>query len=235
MNLQAVPPYVGSFEARLLIENMKDIPDDIRDRLEMAIGGPILNPDDWKQKFSEYFPRIIAIWLKEKSSEEIDTWILPVAALKKLEKGKHALNKKLTAKLKPIADQPFSSQEDASTAFKEAFGKKANMAKRVITLLEHQRQTQQSLNQDAWLQISNSLGVGKSMSEQVSDCVQDEDALAKILTPACHSMQITLFQQVEQQIKLLQSDAWVDAEIQNREEHMQIKIMLLEGKIAEHQ
>ncbi|MBC2695434.1 MAG: hypothetical protein HF982_09210 [Desulfobacteraceae bacterium] len=225
----------SSIEARLLIENMKDIPDDIRDRLEMAIGGPILNPDDWKQKFSEYFTRIIAIWLKEKSSKEIDTWILPAAAVTKLEKGKHALNKKLTAKLKPLADQPFSSQEDASAAFKEAFGKKANMAKRVTKFLEHQKQTQQNLNKEAWLQISNSLGIDESMFEQVSECVQDEVALEKTLTPACHRIQITLFQQVDQQIKLLQSDAWVDAEIQSREEHMQIKIMLLEGKIAEHQ
>ncbi|MCK5508349.1 MAG: hypothetical protein KAI50_07485 [Desulfobacterales bacterium] len=225
----------SSIEARLLIQNMKDIPDNIRDRLEMAIGGPILNPDDWKQKFSEYFPRIIAIWLKEQSSQEIDIWILPVAALKKLEKGKHALNKKLIAKLTPLADQPFSSQEDASAAFKEAFGKKANMAKRVITLLEHQKQTQQNLNQKAWLQISNSLGIDESMFEQASKCVQDEDALIKILTPACNRLQIMLFQQVDQQIKLLQSDAWVDAEIQSREEHMQIKIMLLDGKIVEPQ
>ena len=44
-----------------------------------------------------------------------------------------------------------------------------------------------------------------------------------------------LYQQVDQQVDLLQSDAWVDAEIANREVDLKIKVMLLEGKISEAQ
>ncbi|MBW2329546.1 MAG: hypothetical protein JRF30_01085 [Deltaproteobacteria bacterium] len=233
--IDPLQPSFVSIEARLLIENMKDIPEAIRDRLEMSLGGPILNPEDWKQKFSEYLPRIIAIWLKEKSSAEIDAWVLPSDAVKKLKKGKHALDKKLVGKLKPLTDQPFYSPENAEAAFREAFGKKEHMAKRVIKLLEHRRHVKKSLNREAWGQVANSLGLDESLAERLSECVQDEAALTKVLTPACHNVQTKLFHLVDQQLKLLQSDVWVDVEIQTREERLQIKKMLLEGKISEHQ
>jgi CRISPR/Cas system CSM-associated protein Csm3 (group 7 of RAMP superfamily) len=233
--LDPMQPSFSSIEARLLIESMKDIPAAIRDRLEMSVGGPILNEADWKRKFSEYLPRIIAIWLKEKSAAEIDVWVLPEDALKKLGKGKHALNKKLLEKLKPLADQPFSSPENAAAALKEAFGKKEHMAKRVIKLVEQRRHAVSGLNRDAWLQIAGSLGLDESLAERLSKCVQDEAALEKVLAPACQEVQTRLFQQVDQQLRLLQSDGWVDAEIHAREERLKIKNMLLEGKITEYQ
>lgn len=225
----------SSIEAHLLIEAMKNIPKPIRDRLEMALGGPILSPDDWKQKFASYLPRIISIWLKERSSAEVETWVLLSSGMAKLKKGKHALTEKLLSKIKPLVDKPFPSQNAADAAFKEALGKKANMAKRVVKVIEHQRQIQQHLDKDAWLQVADSLGLDKTLAERLADKAQDETSMAKILTPACLEILPRLYQQVDQQVKLLQSDAWVDAEVMNREEHLRIKTMLLGGKISEDQ
>jgi len=63
-NWGKVDPDVPSFaaiEGHLLVEAMRDLPDPIRERLAMGLAGPILNPEDWKHKFAEYLPRIIAI------------------------------------------------------------------------------------------------------------------------------------------------------------------------------
>jgi CRISPR/Cas system CSM-associated protein Csm3 (group 7 of RAMP superfamily) len=233
--IDPLQPWFASIEARLLIDNMKNIPKAVRDRLAMSLGGPILNPDDWKQKFGEYLPRIIAIWLKEHSTNEIDVWVLPTDALKKLEKGKHALNKKLVGKLKPLTNQSFSSSEDAVAAFKEAFGKKANMAKRVIKLLEQRRHVNESLDQEAWDQVAKGMGLDENLGKRLSECIHDEAAMTKVLASECRNVQEKLFQQVDQQLKLLGSDTWVDEEIENREERIEIKSMLLDGKISEHQ
>ncbi len=52
---------------------------------------------------------------------------------------------------------------------------------------------------------------------------------------ACQPVFPRLHQQIDQQINLLQSDAWIDVEIANREAHLKIKTLLLEGKITESQ
>ncbi|QTA89146.1 type III-I CRISPR-associated gRAMP effector Cas7-11i [Desulfonema magnum] len=228
-------PSFSSIEGALMISAMKNIPESIRKRLEMALGGPILSPDDWKQKFAEHLPRIIAICLKEQSSAEVEFWVLPASGVAKLSKGKHALTKKLVNKIKPLADKPFPSPEAAEEAFKEAFGKKANMAKRVMKEIEQQRQISQKLDDATWLGIAASLGLDESLKESLSENTQDEAALTEILKPACQKILPRLYDQVDQQIKLLQSDAWVDAEIITREEHLLIKTMLAGGKIKEYQ
>jgi len=55
-------PAFAAIEGRLLVEAMRNIPDPIRQRLEIIIGGPILNPQDWKRKLTDYLPRVIAIY-----------------------------------------------------------------------------------------------------------------------------------------------------------------------------
>ncbi|OQY59484.1 MAG: hypothetical protein B6245_06455 [Desulfobacteraceae bacterium 4572_88] len=233
-----VDPQTTSFsaiEGHLMIETMQGIPNLIRKRLEMTLGGPILSPEDWKQKFANNLPRIIAICLKEQSSTRAEVWVLPTAGVSKLGKGKHAITKKLLNKIKPFADQPFATEEAARTAFKEALGKKANMAKRVMNELVQEERIQESLDNSAWLELAQGLGLDEDLGERLADCTQDEAALIEILSPACGKILPRLYEQVDQQIKLLQSDAWVDAEIQNREEHLLIKTMIKEGKISEYQ
>lgn len=237
-NWGKVDPHVPSFhstEARMIIGAMRDLPESIRDRLEMSLGGVILNLDDWKKKFAEYLPRITAIWLKECSSGEAEFWTLPAAAIKKLGKGKHALNPKLLESIEPLADKPFKSQQAAEDALKEALGKKANMAKRILEMLEHQKMIREELDLDAWAEVVNGLGLDKDLKPRVMEKISNETALTDLLSKACQSVLPRLFQQVDQHMKMLQSDAWVDAEIQNREEHLRIKQMLMDGKIGERE
>ncbi len=236
-NWGKVDPQTTSFsaiEGHLMIEAMKGIPDAVRKRLEIALGGPILSPEDWKQKFAQHLPRIVAICLKEKSSEEVEFWMLPVAGLTRLGKGKHGLTKKLLNKIKGLADQPFHTREAADEAFKEALGKKANMSKRVMKEVGQQREVRQELDGPAWIEIADELGLDKTLGERIAGA-QDEAGLVEILAPACQSLLPKFYDQVDQQIKLLQSDAWVDAEIQIREEHLMIKNMLRNGEIKEYQ
>jgi len=236
-NWGKVDPYSPSFsaiEGRLMISAMKYIPDFIRTRLEMTLGGPILSPQDWKQKFAETLPRITAVCLKECSAEEKEFWVLPAAGLAKLSKGKHALTKKLVSKLETLAEQPFVSREEAEAAFTEACGKKANMVGRITDELEQRRESVQGMNPQAWAAVADGLGLDRSLGEKLALASEEADMI-KILTPACQSVLPQLYDQVDQQIRLLQSDAWVDAEISTREEHLLIKTMLESGQIKEYQ
>lgn len=237
-NWGKVDPDVPSFaaiEGRVLVEAMRDLPTPIRERLEMGLAGPILNPEDWKQKFAEYLPRIIAIWLRERSIGEVETWILPIEAVAKLGKGKYALSEKILARIQPLVEQPFPGEEAAEAAVTEALGDKANMANRVLKVMVQQRQASQQLNREVWLEVADGLGLDVTLEDRLAEQIQSEAALIEILTPACQKVLPRLFQQVDQQVNLLQSDAWVDAEIANREEHLRIKTMLLQGKIDEYQ
>jgi len=228
-------PSFAAIEGRLLVGAIRPLPAPIRERLEMSLAGPILSPEDWKQKFAEYLPRAIAIWLREQSIREVDTWVLSAEALAKLGKGRYPLSKKLRERVQHLVDQPFPSKEAARTAFEEALEDKAHMAGRIVKVMEHKRQTVQELNREAWLEVANSLGLDVTLADRLSEQIQSEAAMVEILSPACQNILPSFFQQVDQQIRLLQSDAWVDAEIATREEHIRIKTMLLEGKIDEHQ
>ncbi|MFQ5812933.1 MAG: RAMP superfamily CRISPR-associated protein [Anaerolineae bacterium] len=237
-NWGKVDPDVPSFaaiEGRLLVGAMRDLPDPIRERLAMGLAGPILSPADWKRKFADYLPRVIAIWLRERSIGEIEVWVLPAEALKKLGKGKYGLSKKVLARIEPLVEQPFPSKEAAEAAFEEALEDKANMAGRVVKRMGRQRRTSQQLDREAWQEIAGELGLDVTLTDRLAEEIQSEEALIEILTPACQSILPRLYQQVDQQVRLLQSDAWVDAEIATREEHVQIKNMLLQGKIGERQ
>ena len=237
-NWGKVDPDVPSFaaiEGRLLVEAMRDLPTPIRERLEMGLAGPILSPEDWKQKFAEYLPRIIAIWLRGRSIGEVETWVLPAEAVAKLGKGKHGLSTKILARIQPLVGQPFPSEEAAEAAVTEALRDKANMASRVLKVMVQERQPSQQLNREAWLEVADGLGLDVTLADRLAEQIQSEAALIEILTPACRKILPQLYQQVDQQVSLLQSDAWVDAEIANREEHLRIKTLLLQGKINEYQ
>ncbi|MDY7080524.1 MAG: RAMP superfamily CRISPR-associated protein [Chloroflexota bacterium] len=237
-NWGKVDPDVPSFaaiEGRLLVEAMRDLPAPIRERLEMGLAGPILSPEDWKQKFAGYLPRVVAIWLRERSIGEVETWVLPAKAASKLGKGKYGLAKKLLAQIQPLVDQPFPSKEAADVAFREALEDKANVAKRILKVMVQQRRASHQLDREAWLEIANSLGLDVTLADHLAEQIQSEDGLVKILTPACQNIFPQLYQQIDQQINLIQSDAWVDVEIATREEHLRIKNMLLRGEIEEYQ
>lgn len=228
-------PAFAAIEGRLLVHAMRDLSDPIRKRLEMVIGGPILGPEDWKRKLAEYLPRILAVWLQERSTGEVEFWTLRASALAKLAKGKFPLSKKVIEVAQPLCERPFPSQEAVEVAFKQALGDKANMAKRIFEVIEHKRQVGRQLDREAWLQVANSLGLDPAMEDRLAAQIHDEAALTGMLAEACRPVLPRLYLQVDQQITLLQSDAWVDVEIAGREEHIRIKTLLLEGKISESQ
>ncbi len=231
-------PAFSAIEGRLLVGAMRDIPDPIRQRLEMGIGGPILNPEDWKRKLTEYLPRVIAALLNEQSSQEVDTKFLTPTALKKLGKGRHGLSKKIIKQLEPLLGQTFSDPQVAEAAVKEALGTKANMSKRVLGAMERKVETVASFDKAGWLDIATSLGLNGdtgNLTNQIAAQLGHETALIETLTKSCQKILPRLYQQVDQQIHMLQSDSWVDTEIASRQEHLKIKMMLSEGKIKERQ
>jgi CRISPR/Cas system CSM-associated protein Csm3 (group 7 of RAMP superfamily) len=228
-------PSFVAIDGRMLVGAMRDLPDPIRSRLEMVLGGPILSPEDWKQQFSEYLPRTLAVWLQEQSTGEREVWTLSPKALAKLGKGKYGLSKKVMQAVEPLCGQPFPSQEAAEEALVNVLADKANMAKRIIKVMDKQRQMSQQLDRTAWLEVADTLGLDPAVKDLAAAQVHDEAALAKVLRKACQAVLPRLYMQVDQQIELLQSDSWVDAEIANRDAHVHIKTLLLEGQIDEQQ
>ncbi|MEW5956501.1 MAG: RAMP superfamily CRISPR-associated protein [Chloroflexota bacterium] len=237
-NWGKVDPEVPAFAAvdgRVLVEAMRDLPDPIRSRLAMSLSGPILSPEDWQKKLADYLPRVMAIWLRERSVKEASTLSLSSSALKKLGKGKYGLAPKVLSQLEPLVDQSFPNLQAAETAIKAALKDKANMAKRVLEVLDRRLESRRELDQAVWQELVDSLGVEANLAGPAAAQLENEAALVELLAQACRRVLPRLFQQVDQQIHLLQSDAWVDAELANRQEHLQIKKMLLQGKIDERQ
>lgn len=228
-------PSFAAVEGHLLVGAMRNIPDPIRERLEMTLGGPILNPDDWKRKLSQYLPRVIAIQLQERADTEVEILYLTSGALAKLGKGRHGLSKKVMTALTPLAGRPFDSEDEATEAVTEALGDKANMTKRVLKAMTRERQTEQSLDEAYWQDIADGLGLDSDIADELELYLDNETELTRVLSTACQAIFPRLYQQVDQQVKLLQSDSWVDAELANREEHLLIKVKLREGKITERQ
>ncbi|CAK0744987.1 hypothetical protein CCP3SC15_1340005 [Gammaproteobacteria bacterium] len=237
-NWGKVDPTVPAFaavEGRLLISSLREIPEAIRERLIMVMGGPILNPEDWKRKLAEYLPRLSVIWLQGRSSGNAEVWLLNATALAKLGKGKFPLSKKILDTVQPLCAQSFPTQAAAEAAIKEALADKANMSKRIVDALERRRQTTLQLNHEDWITLAAALGLDPALEAQLSAQIGDEVAATRLLGEACASVLVRLNQQIDQQINLLQSDPWVDGELASREQHLLIKTMLLDGRINETQ
>jgi|GEM_PF-301429 len=228
-------PTFAAIEGRQLIEAIQGIPEAIRKRLEMTIGGPIISPEDWKKKLTDFLPRIIAIWLMDRASKEEETWFFPSDAVSALSKGKHALAPKLMDKIVPLTDKPFPTREDAESALNEALGKKANMGKRVLDALKHERKAGKKFDRESWHQVASAMGMPETLAPRLADKIHDEAALVKLLSEECSKVLPRFYQQIDWRIRLVQSDTWVDEEVASRQEHLRIKIMLRDGKIEEWQ
>ncbi len=228
-------PAFAAIEGRLLVEAMRNIPESIRKRLEIAIGGPILSPQDWKKKLADFLPRVIAIYLRENSIQEGTAWTLPKSAIDKLSKGKFPLSKKILDTIEPMCEKPFSDQETAKAAFSEAMGKKANLINRVLEQVVQQTMSSEQFDEQAWSEVATNLGLNIKLKKQLEAQFKDEEALFHLLKPECDKVIPQLYQQVDRQVKLLQSDVWIEMEIANREDHAQIKQMILDGNITEQE
>jgi len=226
-------PAFAAIEGKLLIEGLREIPEPISKRLSISIGGPISSPDDWKEKFKQFFPKAIVAWLTDQGAKEKTFWIFPQANIAKLSKGKYPLQKKLLNKVKKLGDIQYSSKEDAEKAFENALGKDAKKAKRALNVLEKCSASTQDLDIDTWKQIADPLGLDENLVSEIAPLIKDDVALLKQLEKYLKVIFPQLFQKIDRQVKLIQSDAWVDMEISTREEHIMIKQMIGEGKITE--
>ncbi len=228
-------PSFAAVEGRLLVGAMKGLPDPVRARLEMTLGGPILSPEDWKAKLASYLPRALAIWLMEQFTGEVESWQLPKSAVDKLSKGKMPPSKKTLEAIRPLCGQSFPTKAAAEAALMEALGGKANLVQQLLKSLESRRQATTHLEPALWQQVADMLQLDETWRERIEAVIQDEAALTGVLAEAAQIILPGLYLQVDQHIRLLQSDTWVDAEIAGREAHMLIKTMLLEDKISEEQ
>ncbi len=233
--IDSAMPAFTALEGRLLVEALRDIPAPIQRRLAMAMAGPILDPAECKGKLAAYLPRAIAAWLVERSSGERVIWTFPSAAVAKLAKGKHPITPKAMARIQPLINQPFPTQEAAATAFHEVLGRDATKYRRVLDVLEHTTTSQQEFDREGWHEVAHALGLESSLSEGLAGQIRDEAVLTASLAQACTPVLPRFYEQMDQQIRLLQSDAWVDEEIATREEHVLIKTMLLDGRIDARQ
>lgn len=227
-------PAFAVIDGKLLLQAMRAIPDVIRERLEFALGGPIPGIEPWKKKFSDYLPRVLAIWLQENSSSEGEAWLFPRIGLESLKSGKFAIPEKILERLDDIVDQAFDSSEAAENAFKERMGNKAKKYKRILEVLTHERRTGHQFNQTAWKLLADTLGLPEKLSEQLALVIHDEQKLTDLLAMSCDPLFKNFFQQIDQQVNLLRSDSWVDLEIENRQAHLKIKQMLMSGAITEN-
>jgi CRISPR/Cas system CSM-associated protein Csm3 (group 7 of RAMP superfamily) len=228
-------PSFAAVEGKALVGALRDIPPFLSERLQMVLSGPIRSSKDWKGKLAQYLPRLTAVWLQEQSEGEIESWTLPAVELAKLGKGKFALAKKLMQNLEPLADKPFANKAEAEAAIDEAMAEKPNMAGRVAKILSRSVTVGYGFDKNAWEQIAEPLSLDLALADQLADQIKDENALIETLQAAYKSTLVRFNEQIDQQIQLLQSDAWVDAEIAVRQQHLDIKQMLLGGKISENQ
>ncbi len=237
-NWGKVDPDVPAFKAvegQVLIQALRGLPKPIRQHLQMVLSGPILNTDDWKRKFSDYLPRSIAIWLRKHSEGKVQAWTLPPQAINKLSKGKYKLSRNLLNQLHPLVGKAFTSKEAAQEAIQKALAKDAKMSGRVLKTLKSQTTGGYKFNKSAWQKMADFLGLDVSLADELAAKIQDEAAVVSTLEGGCAAILPQLYQQIDQQIALLQSDSWVDTEIDARDEHFNIKKMLYEGKITEAQ
>ena len=228
-------PAFKAVEGQVLVQALRTLPKPIRQHLQMVLSGPILSADDWKQKFSEYLPRSIAIWLRQHSKGKVEAWNLSPKAINKLSKGKYKLSPKALTQLHPLVGKAFTSKEAAQAAIEKALTNNAKMSNRVLKTLTRQTQGGYILNEKAWLKMANYLGLDTTLGETLAIHIQDEAAVVSILEKGCQAIFPALYQQIDQQINLLQSDSWVDGEIDARQQHFDIKKMLYGGKITESQ
>jgi CRISPR/Cas system CSM-associated protein Csm3 (group 7 of RAMP superfamily) len=229
-------PAFAAIDGRTLLTAMRTLPAPIRQRLELSIGGPILSAADWKKKLAAFLPRAAAIWLREQSSGESETWQLPAEALNRLGKDKkYPLSAKVIANVQSLTNTPFPSKAEAESAITWALGDKANLAGRIVGVMTRERRSGFAFNQAAWQTLVSGLNLDPKLESQVAAQISNEGELTATLNQACLAIITQLSQQVDQQIRLLQSDNWVDVEIENRLQHVKIKEMLRDGKISERQ
>lgn len=228
-------PAFAAVEGQILVEAMRDLSSPTRKALTLVLGGPLLSPEDWKKRLATYLPQTVAVWLRRHSAAEGKAFTLTQDAIGRLGKGKFALSSKVLDSVRPLVGQPFPSEAAAEQALTVALGSKANMASRVFKEMTVSTTSGYHLNGVTWQQVAGDVGMTEAQAGEVAAVLADETQLRALLAQHASTILPSLYDQIDQQIRLLESDAWIDAEIAVREDHLKIKEMLLRGDIRERQ
>jgi CRISPR/Cas system CSM-associated protein Csm3 (group 7 of RAMP superfamily) len=220
-------------EGQLLLETLAGLPPEVRERLEMGLSGPVLEIETWKQKLQDTLPRVLVIWFQDKLKQEKMIYTLPSSAVASLGKGKYGLPKDIMANIRPLADKDYTSVARLEEDIKIGLGKKANMLKRVIKEITQEKKAIVEADPQLWRDLAGALNLDTGLEKQFVAASQDDAEFDAFMRKALQPAWTALFTQIDHQIKLLQSDYWVDEEIQSRQEHLKIKEMLRDRKIHE--
>ncbi|MBF0099416.1 MAG: hypothetical protein HQK77_00765 [Desulfobacterales bacterium] len=227
-------PAFANVKGKFLIEGLSELPDTLSSRLSTSIGGSISDMNDWKKKFAESLPQAMIYALLDQPTSTQVKYILPKTSVNKLAKGKYPIAQKILDKLAPVLDKEYDSQEDSIAEINELLGKEASkIIKRVESLFENKTITGKSINKNNLQSITTSFGLLPDQLQSIESAGVDEAKLKPIISEICKKVLPRLYQGIDRQVKMLQSDLWVDTEITGRREHLQIKEMLLNGKITE--
>ncbi len=218
-------------EGKSLIQSLYILPQPLKERLEMGLSGPTTDVQTWIQRFEQNLSTAIAHWIQAQSDVETKQWVLPRDAVVKMGKGKHPLSKKVVEQIQDVIETPFPSQDAAYAALQERVPK-ANMVKRIFKAFEQHSTKTMRLDMDLWQELVNSLGL-MDIPDQVQAALSKDTELEEVIDQALAPCRTSLKNQLERQIHLLQSDAWVDQEIETRQAHLKIKEMILQGAIRE--
>lgn len=222
-------------EGSLLLSGLLQLPREIRDRLGLGLAGPVSDVEAWKEKLKQAFPRVVSTWLLERCKGEESAWVLPSKKTAKLGKGKHPISKKILQNLEPITDQPYTSQEELEKAILEALGNKDKMLNRFRNILEKEQSTVIKPDPEVWRELTSEFDLGPELENRFANEVQNEQQLSAVVEQASVKMFEQLLPILDRQLRLIQSDGWVDQELRQREIHLRIKQMLLEGRITADQ
>ena len=221
---------------KFFLSGLENIPSHIRKRLALAIGGRINNLEKWKQKLGTALARALSGWVRQHSASRKEVWILPAAAMKKLGKGKKAVSKKVLALIEPMVDKPYSSREEAEAEFQEILGAKAKKSRRVLDALQQDTVSVAAFNAEEWRKVASMLGIPENEDAEVASCVKDPARLEKTILTLLEKYALSdMYSRVDQMSNMLNSDVWVNDEIASRQEHLNIKRMLMDGRIKESQ
>ncbi len=223
----------GSF----YLQGVRQIPDDLKKRIELALGGTVSDLDDWLSRLDDALPRAVAAWIARGSESSSSRWVLPADQVAKMGKGKFPISKKLLKQMEPLLDKPFDSKEAIEAAFAETMGKMAKKARRALKAVQEQEQTEHCLDPDFWRETAENMGMPvETSAERINAVLDDSEALTQTIASLCQEYTLPdIHSEIKQRSRMLQSDAWVDGEIQTREHHLRIKQMLLQREIKEEQ
>ena len=226
-------PVSTNINGKFLISGLRSLPDAVSNRLIMSIGAPIMNIDDWKKEFSKNLPQAILFSLVNQADETINKYFLPKEAISKASKGKYPINKKILSKIKAYADKKYDNKDELINNLNDSLGADAKKAKRLMSSIECQEVVEKGVDSNNLELVSQLLNLNSEDVEKIKAASKDESKLLKIISDFAKNIVPQFNNDIDRQIKMLQSDPWIDIEIKNRKDHLQIKKMLLERKISE--